>query len=98
MTLINFTYLGVVVVALLTGLALAIKPTFVVVGSEALGVIVMLILLLFARYRLYRAPEKTEHEDVTYRELLGFFIPVSTTGVMFALSRPYFIRLCRQNT
>ena len=88
MTLINFTYLGVVIAALLTGLALAIKPVYVVVGSEALGVIVMLILLLFARYRLYQAPEKTEHEDVTYRELLGFFIPVSTTGVMFALSRP----------
>ena len=88
MTVINFTYLGVVVVALLTGLALAIKPTFVVVGSEALGVIVMLALLLFARYRLYRPPEKLEHENVTYRELLNFFIPVSTTGVMFALSRP----------
>ena len=88
MTLINFTYLGVVIIALLTGLALAIKPAHVVVGSEALGVIVMLALLLFARYRLYRAPEKAEHEDVTYRELLGFFIPVSTTGVMFALSRP----------
>jgi len=88
MTVINFTYLGVVVVALLTGLALAIKPTFVVVGSEALGVIVMLALLLFARYRLYRPPDKLEHENVTYRELLNFFIPVSTTGVMFALSRP----------
>ena len=88
MTLINFTYLGVVIAALLTGLALAIKPAYVVVGSEALGVVVMLALLLFARYRLYRAPAKPEHEGVTYRELLNFFIPVSTTGVMFALSRP----------
>ena len=36
MTLINFTYLGVVIIALLTGLALAIKPAHVVVGSESL--------------------------------------------------------------
>lgn len=88
MTVINFIYLGVVIAALLTGLALAIKPAYVVVGSETLGVLVMLGLLLFARYRLYRAPAKPEHQGVTYRELLNFFIPVSTTGVMFALSRP----------
>ncbi len=88
MTIINFTYLGVVIAALLGGLALAIKPTYVVVGAETLGVLVMLSLLLLARYRLYQPPPVREHEGVSYRELLGFFIPVSTTGVMFALSRP----------
>ena len=88
MTIINFTYLGMVIAALLGGLALAIKPTYVVVGAETLGVLVMLTLLLLARYRLYQPPPVREHEGVSYRELLGFFIPVSTTGVMFALSRP----------
>ncbi len=88
MTTINFIYLGVVIATLLTGLALAIKPTYVVVGAETLGVIVMLALLLWARYRLYQPPKNSEHEAVTFRELWGFFVPVSTTGVMFALSRP----------
>ena len=87
-TTINFIYLGVVIATLLTGLALAIEPTYVVVGAETFGVIVMLVLLLWARYRLYQPPEKKEHETVTFRELWGFFVPVSTTGVMFALSRP----------
>lgn len=87
-TIINFIYLGVVVVALLTGLALGLKPAYVVVGSEALGVVTMLTLLLWARHTLYQPPQQPEHENVSYRELLGFFIPVSTTGVMFALSRP----------
>ena len=87
-TVINFIYLGVVVAALVTGLALALKPAYVVVGAELLGVVVMLALLLWARYALYRPPPVPEHEEVSYAELLKFFIPVSTTGVMFALSRP----------
>ena len=85
MTLINFTYLGVVIAALLTGLALAIKPVYVVVGSEALGVIVMLI------YCCSRAIACIKHQKNRARgctiELLGFFSGI-TTGVMFALSRP----------
>ena len=88
MTTINFVYLTAVITALLSGLALAIKPTYVVVGAETFGVLVMLALLLWARYRLYQPPADVEHEQVTYHELLNFFIPVSTTGVMFALSRP----------
>ena len=88
MTAINFIYLAVVIATLLTGLALAMKPAYVVVGAETLGVIVMLSLLLWAYYRLYKPPQRREHETVTFRELWFFFIPVSTTGVMFALSRP----------
>ena len=38
--------------------------------------------------RSYRLPEEIEHADLTYRELAGFFFPVATTGLMFALSRP----------
>ena len=62
MTAINFIYLAVVIATLLTGLALAIKPAYVVVGAETLGVIVMLCLLLWARYRLYQPPQQREHE------------------------------------
>ena len=88
MTIFNFVYLGTVIVALLLGFALGAKPVYVVVGAETVGVILLLGLLLYARYRLYVPPEHHEHEDVTYKELMKFFIPVSTTGVMFALSRP----------
>ena len=88
MTIFNFIYLGTVIVALLLGIAAGAQPVYVVVGSETIGVILFICLLLYGRYYLYVPPEKIEHEDVTYKELLKFFIPVSTTGVMFALSRP----------
>jgi len=88
MTIFNFIYLGTVIVALLLGFAAGAQPVYVVVGAETVGVILFIGLLLYARYYLYVPPEKLEHEQVTYKELLNFFIPVSTTGVMFALSRP----------
>ncbi len=88
MTIFNFIYLTTVIVALLLGFAAGAQPVYVVVGAETVGVILFIGLLLYARYNLYMPPEKQEHADVTYKELLNFFIPVSTTGVMFALSRP----------
>lgn len=88
MTMFNFIYLGAVVITLLLGFAAGAEPVYVVVGAETVGVILFIGLLLYARYHLYVPPEKLEHEHVTYIELLYFFVPVSTTGVMFALSRP----------
>ena len=55
---------------------------------EIFAVCLLLTLLLIAYRRFYQLPEIAEHSDVSYRELAHFFIPVSTTGVMFALSRP----------
>ena len=43
---------------------------------------------LWVKRRYYKLPDSSEHEKLSYRELAGFFIPVSMTGVMFALSRP----------
>jgi hypothetical protein len=60
----------------------------VLVGSEAAAIALQLILTIWVKRIYYRPPELIEHENVTYRELTAFFIPVSMTGVMFALSRP----------
>ena len=45
----------------------------------------MLVWIMRTRYQ---TPDQTEHGHVSSRELLGFFVPVATTGVMFAVSRP----------
>ena len=87
-TVANFIYLTVVIVGLIVGFNLNLAAPYVIVGSEILGVLVLLMALTWARTRHYRLPEKKEHESVTFGELTRFFIPVSTTGVMFALSRP----------
>ena len=87
-TIFNFIYLGTVITALFTGFALGGRAVLVVVGAEVFAVCLLLTLLLVAYRRFYQLPEIVEHSNVSYRELVSFFIPVSTTGVMFALSRP----------
>ena len=87
-TIFNFIYLGTVITALVTGFALGGRAVLVVVGAEVFAVCLLLTLLLVAYRRFYQLPEIAEHSNVSYRELVSFFIPVSTTGVMFALSRP----------
>lgn len=87
-TLFNFIYLGSVIAALVLGFSLGGRAVLVVVGAETFAVCLLLTLLLCAYYKLYQLPETPEHTSVSYRELVNFFIPVSTTGVMFALSRP----------
>jgi hypothetical protein len=84
----NFVYLGVLIAALVIGLALGLPAPLVLVGSDALAAIVQLGLSLWLYRTRYQLPEKAEHEGVTYAELARFFVPVATTGVMFALSRP----------
>ena len=87
-TAFNFVYLGTVITALLSGLALGAPAVWVVVGSETFAVCLLIALSILAYRRFYTLPETPEHADVRYRELVKFFVPVSTTGVMFALSRP----------
>jgi progressive ankylosis protein ANKH len=87
-TVCNFIYLGSVIALLIIGFTLGGKPAHVIVGAEVAGVSILVMLLLAAKVRAYQLPAEPEHEHVTFSELLKFFIPVSTTGVMFALSRP----------
>lgn len=87
-TLINLFFLGAVIIGLIAGFSLGFKPVQVLVGAEAIAIALQLLAAIWIKRRLYQLPETAEHENVTYRELAAFFIPVSMTGVMFALSRP----------
>jgi hypothetical protein len=87
-TILNLIYTGVVIAALIIGFELGFRAVHVVIGSELIGDVVLLTGLLIAKAQLYRLPETPQHTAVTYTELTKFFIPVSTTGIMFALSRP----------
>ena len=87
-TLLNIIYLSTVISALLIGFFNGLKPNHVIVGSELIGVSVLICGLVITKRKLYSLPEKKEHQTVSYKELTRFFLPVSTTGIMFALSRP----------
>ena len=88
MTLLNLLFLSIQIAGLIIGLGLGLKPVYVLVGAETIAIICQLGATLWVKHRHYRLPAVAEHENLTYRELAGFFIPVSMTGVMFALSRP----------
>lgn len=87
-TILNVLYLALVIAGLITGFSLGLKPVHVLVGAEAIATTVQLIGTIWVKSRRYLLPEAIEHDRLTYRELTAFFIPVSMTGVMFALSRP----------
>ena len=87
-TLLNALFLGTSVAALVAGFAAGLTPVIVVVGAQTLaGLLHWLLTALVFRFR-YRWPVKPEHEDLTVRELLRFFLPMTATGIMFAISRP----------
>ncbi len=87
-TILNVIFLVAVILGLLAGFSLGFRPVYALVGSEALAIALQLLLTIWVKRTYYRLPEVAEHQNVTYRELTAFFIPVSMTGVMFALSRP----------
>jgi len=49
---------------------------------------VHLALSAWVRAHKYRWPDAPAEQDPTFAELARFFVPITTTGVMFALSRP----------
>ncbi len=87
-TILNVIYLVAVVCGLLIGFSLGYKPVHVLVGADAAAITIQIGCTLWVHRRYYQLPETREHEHLSYRELASFFIPVSTTGIMFALSRP----------
>jgi hypothetical protein len=87
-TLQNLLFLAVEITGLVVGFSLGYRPVLVLVGSETLAIICQLLFTLWIRHRYYRLPDAPEHKALSYSELTRFFIPVSMTGVMFALSRP----------
>ncbi|MEJ2087056.1 MAG: hypothetical protein P8Y69_00935 [Gammaproteobacteria bacterium] len=87
-TLLNLLFLAIEIAGLVVGFSLGFKPVYVLVGAETFAIVCQLAASIWVKHRHYHLPEEPEHEHVTYRELVSFFIPVSMTGVMFALSRP----------
>lgn len=87
-TLLNVFFLTLVIIGLTSGFALGYRPVQVLVGAEAAAIVLQLLATLWVKSRHYQPPEQLEHTTLTYRELTNFFIPLSLTGVMFALSRP----------
>lgn len=87
-TVLNTFFLTAVILGLMVGFSLGFKPVYVLVGSETIAIILQLIGTLWVKRRYYRLPAPLEHESLRYGELVRFFVPVSMTGVMFALSRP----------
>ena len=87
-TVLNTFFLTAVILGLMLGFSLGFKPVYVLVGSETIAIILQLIGTLWVKRRYYRLPATPEHEALRYGELVRFFVPVSMTGVMFALSRP----------
>jgi hypothetical protein len=87
-TVLNTFFLTAVILGLMIGFSLGYRPVYVLVGSEAIAIVLQLVGTLWVKRRYYRLPVTPEHESLGYRELLRFFVPVSMTGLMFALSRP----------
>jgi hypothetical protein len=87
-TLLNVLFLTIEISGLVLGFTLGFKPVHVLVGAETFAIAVQLLATLWVKRNHYTPPRLAEHASLRYRELLGFFLPVSTTGVMFALSRP----------
>ena len=87
-TALNVVFLTAAIAALVVGFAWGIAPVYTLVGAQVLaGVLHWGLSALVAKYR-YRGPVIQEHEDLTLRELVRFFLPMTATGVMFAISRP----------
>ena len=87
-TTLNAVFLAASVVALVTGFAIGLAPVLTIVGAQTIaGLLHWGLTALVYRFR-YRWPVTLEHETLTVRELLRFFLPMTATGVMFAISRP----------
>ena len=87
-TLLNVCYLSAIVLILTVGYQAGWRVVWTLVGAQTGAALLHLTLAaLICRIR-YVLPTEPEHGSVRYAEMIRFFIPMSTTGIMFALSRP----------
>ena len=88
LTIVNMMQLSVVIASLIAGFSSGMDAPIVLVGSMILGSGCHLMLLVWLVRKDYTLPEHREHESLSFGELFRLFLPVATTGVMFAISRP----------
>ncbi|MEE4380373.1 MAG: hypothetical protein V2J02_00110 [Pseudomonadales bacterium] len=84
-TLLNTLYLGTVVAVLVAGFAAGAPATGTLVGAQAIAAAAHGAV---GTVLVRSLPGGPAEPAPTVRRLLAFFLPVATTGVMFALSRP----------
>jgi hypothetical protein len=87
-TVLNVLFLVTTVLVLYVGFQSGWPVTATLVGAQTSGAAAHLLATLVVRHRYYRLPAAEEHAQLRMSELLKFFLPVTTNGVMFALSRP----------
>ena len=85
---LHIVYIAVMIGVLLGGLYWGRSAVITIVASQVISSAVHLA-LSWCLYRLrYRRPNRIEHADLTYRQVLSFFWPMAMTSGMFAFSRP----------
>lgn len=87
-TALNGVYLATIALVLVIGFQADLAPVYTLVGAQAIAAVVHLGLGLWIRAARYDYPDDSADEKLSFGELARFFVPVTTTGVMFALSRP----------
>jgi hypothetical protein len=87
-TILNTIQLATIISGLVLGFSAGFPAPYVLVGSQIVASSLHFGLLSWIIARDYELPEQQEHADLTFSELFRFFLPVATTGVMFAISRP----------
>ena len=87
-TILNIVQLSTTISCLIAGFSAGFSPPYVLVGAQVASSTVHFVLLTVVILRDHEMPENEEHHDLHFAELFRFFVPVATTGVMFAISRP----------
>lgn len=87
-TALNVVYLAAVIGMLALGWRLGWPPFLTLAGARLVSATLHLALACLLYAIRYQPPEKPEHADLNYADMLRFFWPVATTSLMFALSRP----------
>ena len=87
-TTLNALFLSAAIAALVAGFSLGAGPVATLVGAQAAAGLLHWALTAAVVRRRYRWTQRPEHEQLAVAELVRFFLPMTTTGAMFAISRP----------
>ncbi|MEM7221156.1 MAG: hypothetical protein AAF515_22540 [Pseudomonadota bacterium] len=87
-TALNTLFLVCTIAFLLLGFTLGWGAVYTLCGAQFAAGVMHWVAGIAVRRARYALPEEREHTAISYAELTRFFLPVTWTGVMFAVSRP----------
>ena len=87
-TSLNVLFLATTLILLVLGFISGIGAIYTLCGAQFFAAVVHWLVGIAIQRKRYQPPASPEHEQLSYQELTAFFLPVTTTGLMFALSRP----------